>query len=114
MAQPTITGLAQAGYDLHIDVENGVLSVPYSCNAETVSNLVRARINSKIDWRNARDRNIDLTVYKARLSVVISNTYGVTSADLSGFNPVIYNGTLNIGSICFTHECGNTRETCYV
>ena len=110
----TITGLAMSGYDLHIDVVDGVAYVPYSCDAETVSNLVKARINSKIDWSNARDRGFDLTVYKARLRAVINRTFGVRDSDLSGFNPTVYDGKLSLGSLCFDHKCGINGGKCYV
>lgn len=99
-----------ADYDL-VETEGEIFDVKLSCNHQTISNLVRARIQAELDWSLfVENINIDESIITQQLRFIIDGTYGVISSDFSNFSITRLGRNLDISGICFTVDCDNSQE----
>lgn len=99
-------------YDLVLsESEDGTLDARAACNHQVVSNLVRTRIQSEINWRLfIENTNIDDSIIAQQLRFVIDSTFGVVSSDFTDFGSVRNGRNINFSGICFTVDCANSQE----
>jgi len=102
-------------YDV-VDTEyNGLFDLKLACNHQVVSNLVRARLQTEIDWRLfVENTNIDDSVIAQQMRFVIDTTYGVASSDFTNFSSNRDGRSIDFSGICFTVDCDNSQECFFI
>lgn len=99
------------GYDWNLVTDdNGFFDIDPICNHEVVSGLIYLRLINEIDWDLLRRAELSNEIKLQIVRLVVIQTYGVTSVDMSGFNPSFVDGNFNLGSICPTIDCANSVE----
>ena len=99
-------------HDVVLLNQGTLATVQLSVGHQTVSNLVRARVVSEIDWQLFLDNDaIDDAIIAQQVRTVLLGTNGVVSADLTNFEVTrSASRGLNIHNVCFTVDCDNKLE----
>ena len=100
-----------ADYDIVKQEFNGVWDIALACNHQVVSNLVRVRLQTEINWELfAENPQIDDSILAQQIRKVIDTTYGVASSDLTDFRRTYDGRNVLLSKICFTVDCNNSQE----
>lgn len=105
-------------YDENLDFEldtdaAGFLTLDFACGHESVSNLLRSRLDFEVDWELLADDTISRDTRAQIIRDVVISTDGVSSVDMSGFYPTTNGNQSSYGTICPVIDCDNSK-TCEI
>lgn len=73
-------------YDIFTDVGDSGRTIDLAYNHEVVSNLVRTRVQTEVDYSLwLENPNLDTSLLTQQLRFVVRHTYGATSTDFTEF-----------------------------
>lgn len=102
------------GYDV-VREDSEPFDIKFACNHQVVSNLVRSRLQTEIDWRLfVENTNIDDSIVAQQMRFVIDTTYGVVDSDFTNFSSNRDGRSIDFSGICFTVDCDNSQECFFI
>lgn len=95
-----------------IQNDNGLATLEFTDGHQAVSNLVRARIRTMINWRLFLENDIDEALLAQQLRTIIDSTDGVRSSDFTNFSSSLNqkNRAASFTGVCFTVDCNNSHD----